>query len=100
MAGFPPLRKFKFRVQLRNKSAHKPRRVSLVAQRRMVKKGKIVTAGTAVTAGGSGQLNVALVNPKLKMKGSKIKSGGANSAVQNKNVKVGGKWKRTVQAGG
>ena len=94
MAGFPPLRKFKFRVQLRGASARKPRRVSLVAQRRMVKKGKVITTGAAVTAGGGGQLNVALVNPKLKLKGSKERS------TAKKNVKVGNKWKRTVQAGG
>lgn len=94
MAGFPPLRKFKFRVQLRGASAHKPRRVSLVAQRRMVKKGKVITTGTAVTAGGSGQLNVALVNPKVKLKGTKERG------TAKKNVKVGKRWKRTVQAGG
>lgn len=84
------VRKFKFRVQIRPASKNRPRRVSLVAQRKIAVKGKMVTAGTAVNVGEAGQMKTLIAKPKLK--GAKIKPGGAKAAVSG-NAKVGGKWK-------
>lgn len=89
-------RKFKFRLQIRPPSqSGKPRRVSLVAQRRIVKNGKIITAGAVVQ--GPGSLNVAISKPEVKQIGIKAKPGGVAGVGK---LKVGGKWKRTVQANG
>lgn len=45
------IRKFKFRVQVRPASKTKGRRVSLVAQRRVVNKAEKVTSGTKEKGG-------------------------------------------------
>lgn len=92
------VRKFKFRVQLRPASSKKPRRVTLVAQRRIAKKGKTVTAGVAVNLNKPESMRMLVSKPKINTQGSKAKSGSLKNA--SANVKVGGKWKRTAQAGG
>lgn len=91
-------RRYGFYLKVRQPSkSGKPRRVSLVAQRRIVKNGKIVTAGGAVQPGNPRALFTQVSKPKLKQIGTKLKGVGGNKV---HNVKVGNKWKRTAQAGG
>lgn len=72
MAGFGKLkaRKFAFRIQSFSASSTKPRRVKLIAQRRIFVKGKQVVAGTDVAQNGIKPL---LSKPALK--GSKVRNG-------------------------
>lgn len=64
-------KKFKFRLQIRPASKGKPRRVTLVAQRKIIARGKVINAGSDVSQGGALKTIVA----KAKVKGKKVANG-------------------------
>lgn len=86
-------RRFALRVQQFGASSKKPRRVKLIAQRRIFSKGKTVTSGTEVD--GPGSLNAAVAKVKVASNGSKMKPGGKLAA--ESRPKVGNKWKKPLQ---
>lgn len=89
-------RRYAFRVQQFGASSTKPRRVKLIAQRRIFSNGKTVTAGQAV--GGKNKLKALVAKAKIPtLRGTKMKAGGAQSA--EVRAKVGNKWKKPVQNG-
>lgn len=64
-------KKFKFRLQIRPATKGKPRRVTLVAQRKIIARGKVINAGTDVTQAGALKQIVA----KPKTRGRKVSNG-------------------------
>ena len=64
-------KKFKFRLQIRPATKGKPRRVTLVAQRKIIARGKVINAGTDVTQAGALKQIVA----KPRTRGRKIANG-------------------------
>lgn len=91
-------RRYAFRVQQFGASSTKPRRVKLIAQRRIFSDGRTVTSGQEVGGKSGAKLRalVAKVKPKM-LRGTKMKPGGARSA--EVHAKVGGKWKEPIQNG-
>lgn len=63
-------RRYSFRVQQFGASSSKPRRVKLIAAKRVWAKGKMVTAGTDVTQNG---LSVQISKPKIATVGKRIR---------------------------
>lgn len=63
--AFKP-RKFKIRVQMRDASSRKPRRISLVSQRRIVVNGKVVRAGAQADLTKPSQLKNVVAKPKVR----------------------------------
>ncbi|QNJ55315.1 hypothetical protein SEA_LITTLEFELLA_4 [Gordonia phage LittleFella] len=81
-------RKFKIRVQMRDKSSKKPRRITLVSQRRIVVNGKVVKAGAQADLTKPSQLRnvVAKAKPRRNPAGGKLKQ---TASLTKKNLKVG-----------
>lgn len=75
MPSFKP-RKFAIRVQMRDASSKKPRRISLVSQRRIMVNGKVVRPGAKADAAKPSQLKevVTKAKPKRNAQGGKLAS--------------------------
>lgn len=65
--------KFAIRVQMRDASSKKPRRVSLVSQRRITVNGAVVKPGAKTKSKGSGQIAKVIAKKKPAAKTAKVK---------------------------
>lgn len=65
-------RRFAFRIQQFSASSTKPRRVKLIAMRKIVSKGRAITAGVDVAQNG---LNAVVAKPKAATIGRKVRDG-------------------------
>ena len=93
-------RRYAFRVQQFNASSTKPRRVKLIAQRRIFKDGKTVTSGQEVGGKGKAKLKAMIAKAKPKMlRGTKMAPKVRQAPSAEVHAKVGNKWKKPIQNG-
>lgn len=93
-------RRYAFRVQQFGASSTKPRRVKLIAQRRIFSNGKTVTSGQEVGGKGKAKLRALVAKAKPRMlRGTKMAPSARQAPSAEVHAKVGNKWKKPIQNG-